>query len=649
MDLANCQYLWENNAGIPGYDGGMKRFLLLFLVICFFGPGPRVFAHDGPDPVLHYDFQTRFATDGQLVAQRGPNVRLPERVLAAKVADLGVLAFSGAGKSSVADGNARSLVGKELPVRDFTIEAWFSIDTPRPYGGILCALEDNGSAEKGWVLGYNENHFTIGLATTGGNKDGDGVMTYLAGETRPEKGRLYQVAATYDGQTLALYVNGKLETTSTEQSGEVLYPEEFQLAVAGYRDSNEDMPHHGRIRSIRVWNLCARPELIAHEFEHGQALAAAQPESSPGPSAGFAFLIPPYLQFATTDGMTVMCETTEAADAIVRWGETEDCANSLPGTKGKTIHEQRITGLAADTQYFYRITATSNRGEKIESPVLTFQTAPAPGRPITFAIISDTQNNPEVAGKMAAHAWAQRPHFLLHPGDLVDAGGKKEQWTGQFFPSMKPLVERVAFFPVLGNHEQNAAHYYNYMSLPDPEYHYTFVYGDAQFFMIDTNKQVGPDTEQYQWLQRELGKSEARWKFACHHHPIYSSDENDYGNLWKTNKGTRGDTNARQLARLYDQYGIDIVWNGHIHSYERTWPVKDGKPAESGQGTIYMVTGGGGGPLETAGPVRPFFQNTVKHGHHYCMARINGNRLEFSAYDLEGRLFDTMTIEKKPK
>lgn len=616
----------------------------LVLAIC-----PRLSAHGGPDPLLHYDFQARFAPEGSLIAQRGPNVRLPEGVTPAKVADLEVFSFTGAGQSGTAEGNARALVGKQLPVRDFTIEAWFSIDTPREYGGIVCALEDNGSSEKGWVLGYNQNHFTIGLSTIGANKDGDGVMTYLAGETRPEKGRLYQVAATYDGETLALYVNGKLESTTTEQSGDILYPEDFRLALAGYRDSNEDTPHHGRIRSVRVWDLCARPELIAHEFEHSQALAEAGPESAPAPDRKLDFLVAPYLQFASTDGMTVMCETTGAATATLHWGETDACTNALPIAGEKTIHEQRITGLTPDTQYFYKVTATNSRGEKIESPVLTFQTAPPPGSPITFAIISDTQHNPEVAGKVAAHAWAQRPHFLLHPGDLVDAGSKKEQWTGQFFPSMKPLIERVAFFPVLGNHEQNAANYYNYVSLPDPEYYYTFIYGDAQFFMIDTNKQVGPDTEQYQWLQRELEKSKARWKFACHHHPIYSSDENDYGNLWKTNQGTRGDTNARQLATLYDRHGIDIVWNGHIHSYERTWPVKDGKPAETGQGTIYMVTGGGGGPLETAGPIRPFFQNTVRHGHHYCMARINGNRLEFFAYDLDGKLFDTMTIEKKPR
>lgn len=59
-----------------------------------------------------------------------------------------------------------------------------------------------------------------------------------------------------------------------------------------------------------------------------------------------------------------------------------------------------------------------------------------------------------------------------------------------------------------------------------------------------------------------------------------------------------------------------------------------------------MITGGGGGGLETAGPYRPSFQNNVKHGHHYCLVAVNNETLEFKAFDLEGRLFDAVKIEK---
>jgi hypothetical protein len=96
---------------------------------------------------------------------------------------------------------------------------------------------------------------------------------------------------------------------------------------------------------------------------------------------------------------------------------------------------------------------------------------------------------------------------------------------------------------------------------------------------------------------------------------------------------------------LYEQFQVDIVWSGHIHSYERTWPVRAGAAVER-EGTIYMVTGGAGGNLETAGPFRPFFQNNVKHGHHYCLVAVNGGTLELKAFDLDGRLFDTVMLRK---
>jgi hypothetical protein len=184
------------------------------------------------------------------------------------------------------------------------------------------------------------------------------------------------------------------------------------------------------------------------------------------------------------------------------------------------------------------------------------------------------------------------------------------------------------------------------MSLPEPEYYYTFEYGNAQFFMIDSNRKVGPGTEQYGFLERELQASRAEWKVVCYHHPAYTSDENDYGNTWY-GPSTRGDLRTRQLVPLFDEHGVDIVWNGHIHSYERTWPLREHKATAPGDGTVYMVTGGGGGGLELAGPIRPYYQNTVKHGHHYCYVAVNGKTLVMKAYDLDGRLFDTLTIQKR--
>jgi hypothetical protein len=221
----------------------------------------------------------------------------------------------------------------------------------------------------------------------------------------------------------------------------------------------------------------------------------------------------------------------------------------------------------------------------------------------------------------------------------------------EFFASLNPLISRVPFYPVLGNHEQNADYYYRYMALPPPEYYYSFRYGNAAFFMIDSNKNVDEGSEQYRWLEKQLSELDRRgsesgvvWRFVCFHHPVYSSDENDYGDLWK-GKSRWGELRVRPLTKLFDKYKVDIVWNGHIHSYERTWPIAHGNVVQK-QGTTYMITGGGGGSLEQAGPIRPPFQNNVRRGHHFVFVAINGTTLELKSFDVEGRLFDTLTIEK---
>ena len=115
------------------------------------------------------------------------------------------------------------------------------------WGGILGVIQDNGGAEKGWVLGYNEHHFTFALASDGAD-DGDGLMTYLAGKTRYDEGRFYHVCATYDGAVMRLYVNGKLDGESKAQSGTILYPDHAPLVLGGYVDDDEDHKFHGRLR-----------------------------------------------------------------------------------------------------------------------------------------------------------------------------------------------------------------------------------------------------------------------------------------------------------------------------------------------------------------------------------------------------------------
>ena len=572
------------------------------LLIFIFVPALVAFGHDGPDPVGDWQFNDKNIAGQKLKARLGPDGMFNDKPIFAKDPLGQSVRFNGRGIECVLSKNFVD-VQEHLPTEAMTVSAWVAVESPVEWGGIIGAMQDNGGAEKGWVLGYTQSaNFSFALSTVGAD-DGDGAMTYLKGKTKFELGKMYHVAAVYDGKEMQLYVNGKLDGSSKEQSGKILYPKAAPFVIGSYRDDNEFYPLQGRIREIQLFDIAAKPEWVAEEYEHHQDVAKLPKMIREDQKS---FVVAPYLQYGTQTSMTVMWRAAKAGPGAVQWGENARCKNRVEADKEAIIQEVRIEGLKPETQYFYMVESVDSEGNVIESDVSTFQTASKPETPFAFAVISDTQGNPKVNGAIAKLAWARRPNFLLHPGDLVDQGRMGDDWIDEFFASMNPLISRVPMYPVLGNHEQNAKNYFDYMSLPNPEYYYQFSYGNADFFLIDSNRKVDPSSEQFKWLDEQLGKSKATWKFVCHHHPPYSSDENDYGNLWRTNKSSRGDTRVRELVPLYEKHKVDIVWTGHIHSYERTWPLRESQ-AVNQDGTIYMITGGGGGGTGNTRTISTFF------------------------------------------
>ena len=351
----------------------------------------------------------------------------------------------------------------------------------------------------------------------------------------------------------------------------------------------------------------------------------------------------PYLQYPTQTTMIVRWETDVPASSEAGYGEKADGLTWVRSDGDSIYHEVTLAGLEVSGDYFYRVRSRAS-GATVESETYTFQTAVEEDEPFSFVVLSDTQARPGVVSKLAAMAWSQRPHFSMIGGDLVSDGTRRSLWIDHFFGNMHELNSRVAVFPTLGNHDEDAHFYYDYFSLPDPEYRYGFTYGNAEFFLLDSERPLGPGSEQYEWVDKALGDSKATWKIVCFHRPPYSSDEDDFGDTTET-RSVLGEIRARPLTRVFDKHDVDIVWNGHIHSYERTWPIHGGKPVLEG-GVVYMVTGGGGGSLEKAAPWRSPFDAKVYSGHHYCLVNVLGSELRIESYDIEGRLFDSVTLRK---
>ncbi len=243
-----------------------------------------------------------------------------------------------------------------------------------------------------------------------------------------------------------------------------------------------------------------------------------------------------------------------------------------------------VDGLEPATTYIYRVTVQSG-SEITTSPVGRFETAPASGQPVTFAVLSDTQwqwggaNRLAVVANAIAFDSARSGgfDFILHAGDIVET--PNAYYWEPWFNSFEPMLLAAPFIPVLGNHEKNSVSYYNAFSHPagagqNDERWWTLRWGDVVVVGLDTSvNRADRIMDQQAYARAELAGNE-RWKFVIFHHPVYSSD------------GYHGSGYGYETIYhpIFVESGVDIVFNGHAHNYERI--EKDG--------IVYLVLGGGG-------------------------------------------------------
>lgn len=577
--------------------------------------------------------------DGALVATDGSPEFRPRTGIEIEAETYGIRVPGGRVAGTVA--SSSGTLKDAMPTEAITVEAWIAIDEPTRWGGFVSAVQDNAEAETGWVLGYDQSNPTFALSSKGSD-DGDGVMTYLAGSKPYELGRWHHVVGTFDGSFMKVYLDGELVGESDAQSGDILYDGTERIALGGYLDRNEEHGLDGRILDLAVLPRAIDAAEVARRFQRHAELNALPPVVD----TRLRWVVAPFLTWPTTTAMSVVGETSAPAVMKLEVLEESGEVRTTLESSGKTLHEFRVEGLEANRKYFYRMSGTSP-DQPIDSGLLSFRTAAGRGDAFTFVAIGDTQSQPDVVKRVADLAYETRPSLLVHAGDLVTTGSDKSHWTHHFFPNMRPLISRVAMMPVLGNHEQDAKHYYDYMSLPTPERWYTFSYGDADFFMIDGNRSLADQSEQLQWLESALEASDAEWKFAVLHQPPWTSDSNDYGKTLETTSD-QGDLNARNISSLLEKYGVDICFSGHVHDYERTFPIRDGEvvPWRDG-GVIYVTCAGGGGYLEDFDPANTTFGHRKARRHHLVYCGIHGGILEFQAIDEDGRLFDVLTLDKR--
>jgi len=359
----------------------------------------------------------------------------------------------------------------------------------------------------------------------------------------------------------------------------------------------------------------------------------------------------PWLQLPSKDSMSVLIESSEPSFASLRYGSGE-LEHVISSDKKKRLHRFEMTNLQAATSYFYRIKLESNGHAVVSTPILTFKTAPEPNQPVSFAFLGDTEARPYVNRALGNAIWGERPDLLLLLGDLTDGGmaSRRYEWTHEFFPGIGAVGARVPVVAAAGNGEADLEWFRHYNILPEGRSYYSVRYGDVEFFVLDSNLEYrereapGFRSRQTAFLEAAVDKSDAKWKVALHHHPVYTADENDYGDTWHHRVAAEGDPEVREdWMSVYEKAGVDLVLYGHLHFYERTRPMR-GRGVSVDRGIVYVGSGGGGGGLEDFAPTRRLYTRKAFRGFHYGVVDVEGDRLSIEVRDIDGNLRDTFTI-----
>ncbi len=320
-------------------------------------------------------------------------------------------------------------------------------------------------------------------------------------------------------------------------------------------------------------------------------------------------------------------------------------------------HSEAIYGLLPDTTHCYKIYAQNSDETKVyKAAEGMFKTLkPRDQTKFGFIAVGDSDSGSEEQIQLARQMAKFDPELVIHTGDLVETGLDADADLTYFQP-FKPLLRKAPFFIALGNHEystkcrkpgyenfpqKNYMPFHSMPSSPKSPNYYLFDTANARFICLDTNSaencpsapSLAKGSNQLNWLKQALSDTKAQWKFVYMHHPVYAS-------------GGHGSTPGFDLilAPLFEKYKVDIVFQGHDHNYERTFPIKNGITSPS-EGVTYVTVGGGGSPLYIQRS-HPEWSEKFISAYSFAYVEIDGKYLSMTAYNRQMQAIDTLQIRK---
>ncbi|MBS1510831.1 MAG: metallophosphoesterase family protein [Bacteroidetes bacterium] len=451
------------------------------------------------------------------------------------------------------------------------------------------------------------------------------------------------------------------------------------------------------------------------------------------------FYAPPYLQIGTNPSPQSLELLWQSIDSTSKWaveytnGSTQKWLTAAaPESHKITIAETpehllfrvHLTGLVPGNQFQYRV-------KKNGQDVFT-ATAAAPhtaDQPFRFAVFGDIGAGTPEAKQIANGMYNAKPNMIVIPGDIVYDYGLMSEYQSKFWPIYNadkvdavgvPLMRSIPFVAAVGNHDADtrdldkhpdALAYYHYWSQPlnGPDgkegsafvpllkgsdvnkkafytsagdryprmSNFSFNYGNAHYVVLDADTYVDwTDKELTEWLTKDLESSQSStWRFVVFHHPGFNSSREHFEQQ-----------QMRLLSPIFEKENVDIVFCGHVHNYQRSFPMQfkpdnkgtlliggkenktirgrvvtgkwtldktfDGKNNTKPKGVIYIVTGAGGqelyNPEQQNDPDswQKFTDKFISTVHSFTVVDINGNLLRLIQQDANGNALDSFEIKK---
>jgi len=298
-------------------------------------------------------------------------------------------------------------------------------------------------------------------------------------------------------------------------------------------------------------------------------------------------------------------------------------------------HSVNFTGLKPDTTYAYRVGDGTHWSEWFQ-----FRTASDKPNPFSFIYFGDVQNGiRSLWSRVIREAFRAAPDakFMVFGGDLVTDGSSDTLW-GEFFGGGSWIYGMVPTLPTPGNHEYRdndkgssnvTRHWRAQFTLPEngpsglEEYaYYTDIQG-VRMISIASNEKTD---EQTAWLNQVLSNNPNKWTIAFFHHPIFSP--------------AKGRDQAKLRAAwmpIFEKYKVDLVLNGHDHTYGRTG--LEG-------GTVYLTSVSGQKMYELN--KQPWMKRAAENTQLFQVISIDGDKLSVQTRTATGSLYDAFELTKQP-